>query len=63
MSVKQCRKCGKSFNTEASKTREFIGFENEITGEFYRRLPIILLCDDCLLNEIIAESQRASHTI
>ncbi len=57
--TKNCKKCNKNFDNE-NVSIDFVGFDysEEIQKEFFQRQKTSDLCDDCLLDEIIAKSQN-----
>jgi len=57
--TKNCRNCNRTFDNE-NVLIDFVGlrYSEEIEREFFRRHKTSNLCDDCLLDEIVAESQN-----
>ncbi len=57
--TKNCKKCNLTFDNEKVLI-DFVGFgySEEIQQEFFRRHETSDLCDDCLLDEIVAKSQN-----
>jgi hypothetical protein len=57
--TKNCKKCNLTFDNEKVLI-DFVGFgySEEIQREFIERHKTSDLCDDCLLDEIVAKSQN-----
>ncbi len=56
---KNCKTCNQRFDNE-NVLIDFIGlgYSEEIEREFFQRHETSDLCDDCLLDEIIAKSRN-----
>ncbi|MBA3631859.1 MAG: hypothetical protein H0W58_03455 [Acidobacteria bacterium] len=56
--TKNCKNCNRTFDNE-NVLIDFvgIGYGEKIEREFFERHKTSNLCDDCLLDEIIAKSQ------
>ncbi len=54
---KNCRNCERTFDNE-NVLIDLVGYGEEIQQEFFRRHNMSDLCDDCLLDEIVAKSQN-----
>ncbi len=57
--IKNCKKCNQTFDNDKILI-DFVGFgySEEIQQEFFQRHETSDLCDDCLLDEIVAKSQN-----
>jgi hypothetical protein len=57
--AKNCKKCNQTFDND-NVLIDFVGFgySEEIQQEFFQRHKTSELCDDCLLDEIVAKSQN-----
>lgn len=55
--AKNCKKCNQTFDND-NVLIDFVGFgySEEIQQEFFQRHKTSELCDDCLLDEIVAKS-------
>lgn len=52
--MKECPNCHETYNDVVIGT--ITGYSEEITREFYDRRDKSDLCDDCLLDQIVAKS-------
>ncbi len=57
--TKNCKKCNQTFDNK-NVLIDFVGFgySEEIQQEFFQQHETSDLCDDCLLDEIVAKSQN-----
>ena len=54
--TKNCKNCNRTFDNE-NVLIDLVGYGEEIQQEFFRRHKMSDLCDDCLLDEIVAKSR------
>lgn len=54
--TKNSRNCNRTFDYE-NVLIDLVGYGEEVQQEFFRQHKTSDLCDDCLLDEIVAKSQ------